>query len=94
MNVIEMKCKIIELEKEKLKKQLEEKTRIGVVDHKYASKCEDKVITMENQQQEFLKILNEKEKYFDNCCQPNTSGIIAGIKEIYLEIIGEEINER
>ena len=46
-----------EEEHEKLKKQLEEKTKIGISDHKYASECEDKVITMENQQKEFIEYL-------------------------------------
>lgn len=44
----------------KIKKQLEEKIKIGVADHKYASQCEDKVITMETQQQEFIKYLENQ----------------------------------
>ena len=40
-----------------LKKLNEEKTKIGIADHKYASKCEDKVIIMEAQQKEFINYL-------------------------------------
>lgn len=42
-----------------LKKLNEEKTKIGIADHKYASKCEDKVIIMEAQQKEFIKYLED-----------------------------------
>lgn len=51
-------------ERNQLKKQLEEKIKIGVADHKYSSQCEDKVITMETQQKEFIKYLKGKIKYF------------------------------
>lgn len=51
-------------ENQELKKQLEEKIKIGVADHKYSSQCEDKVITMETQQKEFIKYLKGKIKYF------------------------------
>lgn len=47
-------------ERNQLKKQLEEKIKIGVADHKYSSQCEDKVITMETQQKEFIKYLEDK----------------------------------
>jgi hypothetical protein len=47
-------------ERNQLKKQLEEKIKIGVADHKYSSQCEDKVITMETQQKEFIKHLEDK----------------------------------
>ena len=49
-------------ENQELKKQQEEKTKIGISDHKYASKCEDKVITMENQQKEFIEYLEDWRK--------------------------------
>lgn len=42
-----------------LKKLNEEKTKIGVANHKYASQCEDKVIIMETQQKEFIKYIND-----------------------------------
>lgn len=42
-----------------LKKLNEEKTKIGIADHKYASKCEDKVVVMEAQQKEFIKYLED-----------------------------------
>lgn len=47
-------------ERNQLKKQLEEKIKIGVADHKYSSQCEDKVITMKTQQKEFIKYLEDK----------------------------------
>lgn len=46
-----------------------------------------------NQQEEFIKILEGLEKKFDDCGQPNTSGIIAGIKKIYLKVIGGNKDE-
>ena len=55
-------------ENQELKKQLEEKTKIGISDHKYASKCEDKVITMENQQKEFIKYLEDEKNRLAREC--------------------------
>ena len=52
--------KKIKEENEKLKKLLEEKTKIGIADHKYASKCEDKVIVMEAKQKKFIKYLEDE----------------------------------
>lgn len=42
-------------ENQELKKQIEEKIKIGVADHKYASECEDKVIVLETQQKDLKK---------------------------------------
>lgn len=47
-------------EKQELKKQLENNSKINVADHKYASTCEDKVIVLETQQKEFIKYLEDK----------------------------------
>lgn len=47
-------------ENQELKKLNEEKTKIGVANHKYASQCEDKVIIMEAQQKKFIKYLEDK----------------------------------
>lgn len=49
--------KRLQQENQELKKQLEKCSKINIADHKYASKCEDKVITMENQQKEFIEWL-------------------------------------
>jgi hypothetical protein len=49
-------------ENQELQKHLEEKTKIGIADHKYASKCEDKVVVMEAQQQKFTKYLEDELK--------------------------------
>lgn len=49
-------------EKQELKKQLENNSKINVADHKYASTCEDKVIILETQQKEFIKYLEEEIK--------------------------------
>ena len=84
-------------EAKELKKQLEEKIKIGVADHKYASKCEDKVITMENQQKEFTEYMNKtiEELESDNVDDEEMKGYliqrIDTFKEIlqkYKEIIG------
>ena len=70
-----------------LKKLNEEKTKIGIADHKYASKCEDKVIIMETQQKEFIKYLEDesKEVYRDGGLRQN---IFRQILQKYKEIIG------
>lgn len=61
----------LQQENQELKKQLEKCSKINIADHKYASKCEDKVITMENQQKEFIEYLEDrikfwKDKIFEN----------------------------
>lgn len=64
---------------------MRERIKIGVADHKYASKCEDKVITMENQQKEFIKYL---ENMLDN---ENDIFSVVRVKDVlskYKEIIG------
>ena len=50
----------IQKENQELKKRLAESSIINVADHKYASECEDKVITMESQQKEFIEYLEVK----------------------------------
>lgn len=50
----------LQKENQELKKRLAESSIINVADHKYASECEDKVITMENQQKEFIDYLKEQ----------------------------------
>lgn len=57
---------LIENENQELKKRLAESSIINVADHKYASECEDKVITMESQQKKFIEWLEqniENEEY-------------------------------
>lgn len=61
----------LQQENQELKKQLEKCSKINIADHKYSSKCEDKVITMENQQKEFIEYLEDriifwKDKIFEN----------------------------
>lgn len=88
-------------ENQELKKQLEEKIKIGVADHKYASECEDKVITMENQQKEFIEYMNktieelECDDYDDEEMKGYLIQRIDIFKEIlskYKSIIGKDIN--
>lgn len=50
----------IQKENQELKKRLAESSIINVADHKYASECEDKVITMESQQKEFIEWLERR----------------------------------
>lgn len=83
-------CPLCYLKKEnqELKKQLEEKTKIGISDHKYASKCEDKVITIENQQKEFIKYLeNKRDEYAENL-EYWSSELINIILSKYKSVIG------
>lgn len=71
-----------------LEKQLEEKSKIGMADHKYASKCEDKVITMEYQQEEFIEYLEYQVKLQEEL---NDKLLATGFEEIlskYKQIIG------
>lgn len=49
-----------ERENNELRERLVENSKINIADHKYASECEDKVITMENQQKEFIDYLKEQ----------------------------------
>ena len=81
-------------ENQKLKKQLEENSKINIADHKYASECEDKVITMENQQKEFIEYLvneiKEHEKYDKkNNCEWQGYNFYQDVLSKYKEIIGE-----
>lgn len=84
---------------QELKKLLEKAGQSNVVKHKYASKCEDKVITMEAQQKEFIKYLKQKEiniKYLIGSYGTNTDylrgkkDVIIDILEKYKEIIGSD----
>lgn len=78
-------------ENQELKKQLEEKTKIGISDHKYASKCEDKVITIENQQQEFINYLENEIYSFElrgTSPEYNFENVLKRILSKYKEIIG------
>lgn len=73
-------------ENKELKKQLENNSKINVVDHKYASKCEDKVIELEVQQKKFIKYLEDesKEIYRDGGLRQN---IFRQILQKYKEIV-------
>ena len=74
----------------RLKKLNEEKTKIGIADHKYASKCEDKVIIMEAQQKEFIEWLENYLKLFDNMDidQQGDYDMLEEILQKYKSIIG------
>lgn len=82
-------------ENQELKKLNEEKTKIGIADHKYASKCEDKVIVLKTQQKEFIKYLEDEIKSCELVCNLifNRNKDMKIYKEIfqkYQEIIGEK----
>ena len=47
-------------ERNQLKKQLENSIKVNMADHKYASECEDKVVTLEAHQKEFIKYLEDE----------------------------------
>lgn len=66
----------------KLKKQLENNSKINIADHKYASECEDKVIVLENQQKKFMNYLKDIINW-----EPV---VIEKILQRYKEIIEEE----
>ena len=69
----------LEKEKQELKKQLENNSKINVADHKYASICEDKVIILETQQKKFINYLEDEIKDAEKI-----------IKSLYKEIIGDK----
>lgn len=83
-------------ENQELKKQLENNAKINIADHKYASKCEDKVIVVENQQKEFIEWLEqniENEKYCYLSADKNNQvryDIFSEILSKYKEIIGSD----
>lgn len=74
----------------KLPKHLEEKTKIGIADHKYASKCEDKVVVMEAQQQKFTKYL-EDELILQNLELRNIYFNVTHINKIYTKELNRYI---
>lgn len=47
-------------ERNQLKKQLENSIKVNMADHKYASECEDKVVTLEAYQKKFTKWLEDE----------------------------------
>lgn len=85
----------IQKENQELKKRLAESSIINVADHKYASECEDKVITMESQQKEFIEWLESNLEALEMCDREliltNNKKEIKVYKEVlskYKEIIG------
>lgn len=60
-------------ERNQLKKQLENSIKVNMADHKYASECEDKVVTLEAHQKEFINYL-EDEKISPVKCVLNSIG--------------------
>ena len=52
--------KILLRENQELKKQLKNSIKVNMADHKYASECEDKVVTLEAHQKRFVKWLENK----------------------------------
>lgn len=69
-------------ERNQLKKQLENSIKVNIADHKYASECEDKVVTLEAIKKEFIKYLEDNYK--------ETQDIwYIKILQKYKEIIGE-----
>ncbi len=71
---------------EKLKKQLENKyEKVGTLTSELLYEENTKLI---NQQKEFIKWLEEKEKRFDMIGDPINSGACCGILQKYKKIIG------
>lgn len=58
--IIDTYLEQLEKENQKLKKQLENSIKLNIADHKYASECEDKVVTLEAHQKKFIKWLEDK----------------------------------
>lgn len=52
--------KILLRENQELKKQLKNSIKVNMADHKYASECEDKVVTLEAYQKKFTKWLEDE----------------------------------
>lgn len=80
---------LVEKENQELKKQIEEKIKIGVADHKYASECEDKVIVLETQQKEFIKYLEDEIKLQEEINDKLLATAFEEILQKYKETIGE-----
>lgn len=86
---------MLERENNELRERLVENSKINIADHKYASECEDKVITMENQQEEFIEWLEANLEALEMCDREliltNNKKEIKAYKEVlskYKEIIG------
>ena len=60
------------------------------MDKEYISILEQENAELRQQQQEFIKYLEEKEKQFDRIGDPINSGACCGILAKYKEIIGVE----
>ncbi len=87
-------------ERNQLKKQLENSIKVNIADHKYASECEDKVVTLEAHQKEFIKYLEDEieRKRKNATCMFEYNDTVLPLKEVlqeYKEIIGvEDENKR
>ena len=84
---------ILEQDNAKLKKQLENNSKINISDHKYASECEDKVIVLETQQKEFINYLQEElnvqiQQESIGCETTNKRYILEEVLQKYKSIIG------
>lgn len=87
-------------ERESLKSKLDDNTKIYLNTFKYASECETKIVTMETQQKEFIKYLedciNELKKEsinkFENTLNLGIADITKEILSKYKKIIGSKNN--
>lgn len=86
-----------EEEHKRLKEQLENSIKVNMADHKYASECEDKVVTLEAHQKEFIKYLQEElnvqiQEESIGCETTNKRHILQEILQKYKLIIGDDKN--
>lgn len=82
-------------ERNQLKEQLENSIKVNIADHKYASECEDKVVTLEAHQKEFIKYLEDEIKIYSNTYMGEMLKEIEEVLQKYKEIIGvEDENKR
>ncbi len=89
--------KILLRENQELKKQLKNSIKVNMADHKYASECEDKVVTLEAHQKEFIKYLQEElnvqiQEESIGCETTNKRHILQEILQKYKLIIGDDKN--
>lgn len=82
----------LEQENERLKKRIEEITRIGLADHKYASEKEDEAVTLQLEKQELIEWLKQRIKETTITTEENDYylGLNFAFNEILNKLEGKE----
>ena len=85
-NLLEEKMARLINQNKKLKKQVEERTKMYQNAYDYSQKMEGKTIILLNQQKEFIKYMRELSNWYS--ADGVKQGLVNGILQKYKEIIG------